>query len=212
MKKKLIAGILSLVAVVSASVPGLAKEEDYINSTYFIPEGLGSLHTYTIWDGIKWGGDCRTLINYLGDRISDSYGIVTYGDAFAGATTSTFGNVGDILLVLNRNSCVYPVCIADEKCQTYTAWDSNPANMWGHHNGQCIVEFEIIGSCRGQLYNGTGGYIGEAMNDDIYKIINLGSVYDDPSLLDGNVLREKAKDAGLGGYKMLTTPWDGYII
>lgn len=212
MKKKLITGVLSTVMLIMASITGFAEADDYLSSTYFVPEGLGSMHTYTIWDGIRWGGDCRTLINYLGDNVSDSYGIVTYGDAFAGATTSTFGKVGDVLLVLNRNSCVYPVCIADEKCQYYTSYDHNPANMWGHHGGKDIVEFEVLRSCTRQLYNGSGSYISDALNNSIYKIVNLGSVYDDISLINGDTLREKAKDIGLGGYKMLTTPWDGYII
>lgn len=180
--------------------------------TYFIPEGLGSSHTYTIWDRIRWGGDCRVLINKLNGRIGDSYGIVRYGDAFAGAMTSSFGNVGDVVLVVNYDGVVYPVCIADEKSQRYCAWDHNPANTFGHLNGKDIVEFEVLKSCVPSLYNGTGSYVSELMNRNIYKIINIGSIYDDDTIVNADVIRSKARAHGLGGYLMLTSPYDGYSI
>lgn len=180
--------------------------------TYFIPAGLGSMHTYTIWDGIKWGGNCRRLINTLNGNIGDSYGIVRYGDAFAGAMTSSFGNVGDVVLVVNYDGIVYPVCIADEKSQVYCAWDHNPANTFGHWNGKDIVEFEVLKCCTGSLYKGSGSYVSELMNKNIYKIINIGSVYDDSSIITDDTIHKKARAHGLGGYLMLTSPYGGYGI
>lgn len=89
------------------------------SSIHFPPSGLGSIHTYTIWDGIKWGGNCGYLINFAKNHntLSDTYGIVKYGEYFAGATTTTFGNVGDMLLVVETDGYVYPVIIADTKNQ-----------------------------------------------------------------------------------------------
>lgn len=180
--------------------------------TYFIPEGLGKMHTYTIWDRIRWGGDCRTLINTVGDKIGDSYGIVRYGDTFAGAMTTSFGNVGDVVLVVNYDGVVYPVCIADTKSQVYCAWDHNPANTFGHWGGKDIVEFEVLKSCTKSLYNGSGSYVSELMNRYVYKIINIGSIYDDASIIDDSTIHNKALAHGLGGYLMLTSPYGGYTI
>lgn len=205
-------GLTNIVAKANAEVNYEAlKDASY---TWFIPQGLGSLHTYTVWDGIKWGGDCRNLINHVTSyaEISDSYGIVTYGDAFAGATTSTYGEVGDVYLVVNEGGIVYPVCMADTKSQVYCAWDNSPANMWGHQNGNCIVEFEILSSCVWSLYKGSGGYVSEPLNRDVYKVINIGSAFEDISLLDREVQMDYARANGLGGYTFMVNPYEGVTI
>ena len=159
----------------------------------FPPENLGTLHTYTVWDKIRWGGDCRKLINYANDMdaISDSYGIVTYGKYFAGALTSTFGDVGDMLLVVQKHGIVYPVIIADIKNQ-----NDYGCTVWGHQYGKCIVEFEILSSCRKSLYGESGGFISSQLANPIYKTINIGSVYDN----------------GLSGYLLLTNPYGGITV
>ena len=85
--------------------------------THFPPKGLGSVHTYTVWDKINWGGDCKKLINFVKSNgaLYDAYGIVTYGGYFAGATTSTLGKVGDMLLVVQEDGILYPVIVSDIK-------------------------------------------------------------------------------------------------
>ena len=185
----------------------------FADETYFVPKGLGSLHTYTNWDKVSWKYDSKKTIDALGENISDSYGIVRYGDTFAGAMTSTFGKVGDVVLVVNEGGIVYPVTIADEKSQRYCAWDHNPANMWGHYNGKCIVEFEVLSKWKGQAYkNGSGGYINDVINRNIYKVINIGSVLEDANCVNNEYVHEKAREHGLEGYTMLTDIVSGYVI
>ena len=207
MKKSIKTLLIALCLLVTTSTSAFADE------TYFVPEGLGNTHTYTNWDKVNWGYDCRKAINTLDGNISDSYGIVRYGDTFAGAMTSTFGNIGDVVLVVNEGGIVYPVTIADEKSQQYCAWDHNPANMWGHYKGKCIVEFEVLSRWKYQSYkNGSGGYINEYLNRDIYKVINIGSIFENVEYCTDEYIHSKAIEHGLSGYKMLTSTTDGYII
>lgn len=176
-------------------------------STQFPPKGLGKLHTYTVWDRIRWGSVCRDLINFTKeqDALSDSYGIVTYGGYFAGALTSTFGKVGDMMLVVQEGGIVYPVIMADTKNQGDIG-----CTPWGHQNGNCIVEFEILSSCRKSLYGTSGGYISDKLAKSVYKVINLGSVYDSTYYFWNP--RQACIDNGLVGYELLTNPYGGIII
>lgn len=176
--------------------------------THFPPKGLGSMHTYTVWDSQRWGGDCRKLINYIkaNSEISDAYGIVKYGEYLAGATTSTLGKVGDMLIVVQEDGIVYPVIIADTKNQ-----NDRGCTVWGHYNGKCMVEFEILSSCRKFLYGSSGSYISDYINRPIYKVINLGSVYNDTTYLHDP--RQAVLDSGLEGYFLLRSPYEGdYVV
>ena len=204
----MIAGLMvasSLTTGVTAN-SNVSIEGDH---TYFIPAGLGSLHTYTIWDKVRWGYACRDTINAMNGNIRDSYGIVRYGDTFAAALTDAYGNVGDVMLVVNYDGIVYPVCKADSKTR---AGVTGPSDFWGHQNGKDIVEFEVLSSCTWSLYHGSGTYVSDLMNKNIYKIINIGSVFDDATVVTDSVIHEKAREHGLGGYTMLTSPYGGYVI
>ena len=168
---------------------------------------MGTMHTYTVWDGINWGGDSRRLKNFIlsNDALSDSYGIVKYGGYFAGAATSTFGQVGDMLLVVETDGVIYSVIIADEKNQ-----NDRGCNIWGHHNGRDIIEFEVLSSCRKGLYNGSGWYISELINKPIYKVINLGSVFESTYYFWD--AKQACIDNGLVGYYLLDSPYGGNIV
>ena len=176
-------------------------------SIQFPPKGLGTLHTYTVWDKIRWGGDCRKLINFAKENnaLSDSYGIVTYGSYFAGALTSTFGKVGDMMLVVQEDGTVYPVIMADTKSQR-----DKGCTAWGHQYGKCMVEFEILSSCRKSLYGTSGGYISEQLAKPIYKVINLGSVYDSTYYFWNP--NQACIDNDLVGYTLLTNPYEGTVV
>lgn len=156
---------------------------------------------------MRWGGDSKYLINYGYDNglISDTYGIVTYGEYFAGATTNTFGKVGDLLLVVETDGYIYPVIIQDIKSQ----YDAG-CNVWGHYYGKDIVEFEVLSIMQGPLYHGSGHYINEYMNKPIYKVINIGNLYDDNYYFSH--LNEACRDYGLSGYTLLTTPYGGINV
>lgn len=194
---------LTIVAIIIIALlmvsPVSRAEVQVINP----PDGMGNVHTYTKWDKIKWGYDCKNLINFMGnDNISDTYGIVKYGDFWAGALTSTFGKVGDMLLVIQNDNSVYPIIIADTKHQGDTG-----CNKYGHHYGKCIVEFEILSSCKNSLYgkNG-GGYISDKINKPIKQVINLDSVYDDNKYLNNVV--QACLDNALEGCNRLISPYE----
>lgn len=169
--------------------------------------GYGTLHTYTPWDKIRWGGNCRKLLNFAKENnaVSDSYGIVTYGSYFCGALTSTYGTVGDMLLVVEEGNIVYPVIMADTKNQ-----NDRGCNAWGHQYGKCVVEFEILSSCRKSLYGTSGGYVSDILAKPIVKVINLGSVYDSTYYFWNP--KQACIDNGLEGYTLLTNPYGGEII
>ena len=202
--KILIAALFLLVLVVLGTA---GAEATSASTVVKVPQGYGTLHTYTIWDKIRWSGDCRRLINFAKERnaISDSHGIVTYGGYFCGALTSTFGKVGDMMLVIENGNIVYPVIMADTKNQ-----NDRGCSKWGHQNGKCIVEFEILSSCRRKLYGTSGGYVSEVLARPIVKVINLGSVYDSTYYFQNPV--QACIDNGLGGSILLTNPYEGEVI
>ena len=197
--KKILIFFITLIMLMNTTV--------FADFTHFPPSGLGTMHTYTVWDGISWGGDSRHLINWGRNWgfLSDSYGLVTYGDYFAGATTSTFGQVGDMLLVVETDGLVYPVIIQDHKSQ-----GDSGCTAWGHHGGKDIVEFEVLRSMRGPLYHGSGSYINDLFAHPIYKVINIGSVYENDYYLTR--VREAARDYGLQGYSLIVTPYDTEFV
>lgn len=202
-KHKRLIAIISVLLIVVACGGFCAKAA----TVQYPPQGSGTLHTYTVWDSISWGGNCRRLKNFASSNgaISDSYGIVTYGSYFCGALTSTYGKVGDMMLVVEEDNIVYPVIMADTKNQ-----DNAGCNAWGHHYGKCVVEFEILRQCRGSLYNGSGGYISDILAKPIVKVINLGSVFDSTYYFWNP--EQACLDNGLEGYTLLVNPYEGYAV
>lgn len=198
-KRQIIATIILIVLMITGTATAQAVD---------IPQGngYGKIHTYTVWDKIKWSGKCKELNKFAKTKelLSDSYGIVTIGDYFCGALTTTFGTVGDLMLVIEEDNIVYPVLMFDSKNQ-----NNKGCNAYGHQGGKCMVEFEILSSCRKSLYGKSGGYISEVLAKPIVKIINLGSIYDNKYL---NNPRQACIDNGLIGYTLLVNPYEGEII
>lgn len=164
-----------------------------VEKVHDIPSGLGNLHTYTEWDKFNWAYGCKNVINELGGKCKQQAGYITYspegfvkyGAWYAGAMTSTFGNVGDMVLIVQDDDTVYPVIIADHKCQTYTSYDNNPANMYGHMNGACMVEFQVTKN--NTIYNGSGSNAGPQFAHYIKQVINVGNVYDNKDYIENAV-------------------------
>lgn len=161
-----------------------------VEEVFNIPTGLGNLHTYTEWDKFNWAYDCKSVIIELGGVckqqaghiVYSPEGFVKYGSWYAAAMTSSFGNVGDMILIVQDNDTVFPVIIADHKCQTYTSYDHNPANMYGHLNGKCMVEFEVTKN--NTIYNGSGSNAGPQFNHYIKQVINVGNVYENKDYIE----------------------------
>ena len=204
--KRLIMLIATLLVLV---IVGTVGAEAASAATVNVPQGYGygTLHTYTVWDRIRWGGNCRKLINFAKEHnaISDSYGIVTYGSYFCGALTSTYGTVGDMMLVVEEGNIVYPVIMADTKNQ-----HDRGCNAWGHQYGKCVVEFEILSSCRKSLYGTSGGYVSDVLAKPIVKVINLGSVYDSTYYFWNP--KQACIDNGFEGCTLLTNPYGGEVV
>lgn len=144
-------------------------------ATITVPEGLGKYYTYMRWDAItNMDTEQGRLIKTAGKNY-DSEGYGRVGDRYALAMTSTFGKIGDYVDVYMSNGRVIHGIIADEKSQEYTAWDHNPANKWGHNDGQCIVEW--VTNWRNHDNPPSDG--------TVLKIVNYGSYFDYPAYANG---------------------------
>lgn len=99
--------------------------------------------------------------------------------------------------------------IMDEKSQAYTWYDNNPANKWGHNNGQDMVEFEVKKSAIAPAYKANGGTPPYGnLNHAITLIENLGSLEgfdfsDMPSVGGTSVLTQKCKSLCLSFNKFM---------
>ena len=156
----------------SESSPGVSLSP---KATITVPEGLGKYYTYMRWDAItNMDTEQGRLIKTAGKNYdSEGYGMV--GDRYALAMTSTFGKIGDYVDVYMSNGRVIHGIIADEKSQEYTAWDHNPANKWGHNDGQCIVEW--VTNWRNHDNPPSDG--------TVLKVVNYGSYFDYPAYASG---------------------------
>ena len=110
-----------------------------------IPSGLGKIKTFEAWDypmgnvGSHWDYSSKQYefwkkADGLNSFDSDGFGVVN--GSYVVAVTSTFGNVGDFIIVELENGTKIPCVIGDEKNQ-----DDPGCNKYGHINGQCILEF-----------------------------------------------------------------------
>lgn len=156
----------------SESSPGVSLSP---KATITVPEGLGKYYTYMRWDAItNMDTEQGRLIKTAGKNY-DSEGYGRVGDRYALAMTSTFGSIGDYVDVYMSNGRVIHGIIADEKSQEYTAWDHNPANKWGHNDGQCIVEW--VTNWRNHDNPPSDG--------TVLKVVNYGSYFDYPAYANG---------------------------
>lgn len=108
-----------------------------------IPAGLGKIHTYMGWQMITAPSSQQYKLREEAGMNFDEEGFGIIGDRYVIACTTTFGNVGDCVDFVQEDGSVIKCVIGDIKSQEYVPWDHNPANQWGHNNGQCIVEFVV---------------------------------------------------------------------
>ena len=143
----------SMAGITTASSRG-STSRDIVNSTRIningvegtvidIPDGLGSVHTYMGWQMITAPSSNQYKLREEAGMNFDEEGFGIIGDRYVIACTTTFGNVGDCVDFVQEDGSVLKCVIGDIKSQEYVAWDHNPANKWGHNNGQCIVEFVV---------------------------------------------------------------------
>lgn len=176
-------------------------------------QGVGKSHSYTPFDENGYLGSAlgywdtssnawklfKKLLD-SGDLSTDENGIYTYKGARLVAMTSTFGKAGDVMRYTQDDGSVFYGIIMDEKSQEYTSYDHNPANKWGHNNGQDIVEFEVKKSAIAPAYKANGGTPPYGnLNHAITLIENLGSLEgfdfsDMPSVGGTSVLTQKMQE------------------
>lgn len=176
-------------------------------------QGVGKSHSYTAFDENGYLGSSlgywdtsssawklfKKLLD-SGDLSTDENGIYTYKGARLVAMTSTFGKPGDVMRYTQDDGSVFYGIIMDEKSQAYTSYDHNPANKWGHNNGQDMVEFEVKKSAIAPAYKANGGTPPYGnLNHAITLIENLGSLEgfdfsDMPSVGGTSVLTQKMQE------------------
>lgn len=108
-----------------------------------VPAGLGKVHTYMGWQMITAPSSNQYKLREEAGMNFDEEGFGIIGGRYVIACTTTFGNVGDCVDFVQEDGSVLKCVIGDIKSQEYVPWDHNPANKWGHNNGQCIVEFVV---------------------------------------------------------------------
>lgn len=151
--------------------------------TIQIPEQYGhggyTITAYDQFDG-KWAaGTAQSRVNALWHATGAQWneGIATINGRYLIACTSTFGKVGDMVDFYLDDGTKIPCIIADEKSQEVTPWDHDPANKWGHNDGQCVIEFEVQYSWYRRYGNpGNGAWKGEWGGKRVASATNGGSV------------------------------------
>ena len=157
----------------------LADQNLFAEKTINIPSGLGKQHTYMGWQMITNQTSNQYKFRETVGMNFDSEGFGKVGDRYVIACTSTFGNVGDLVDFKQSDGTIIKGIIGDIKSQQVTSYDRNPANMWGHNDGQCIVEFVVD---KNTWYNSGHVNPGNAechpeWNDFIISATNYGSYY-----------------------------------
>lgn len=148
--------------------------------TIEIPKGLGSVHSYMGWQKITSETSNQYKFRAKVGQNFDDEGFGRVGDRYVVACTSTYGNVGDYVDFYQEDGTIIHGVIGDIKSQ-----GDRGCTKWGHNNGHCIVEFVVN---KDTWYrNGSGNHANPGSpnchpewNQDITKVINLGSYYDNP--------------------------------
>lgn len=113
-----------------------------------IPKEFGNSgkFSYTVINDIKWDSNfdpAKVYDKWIESGSTELNSIATIDDRYLIACTSTYGNIGDKINFYLDDGTVIKGIMMDEKAQVYCDYDHNPANKWGHLDGQQIVEFEI---------------------------------------------------------------------
>lgn len=117
-----------------------------------IPEEYGNagFFTYTNITKFNWVYNQKKVYDiWIQKGAQTDRNVAMIDGRYLIACTSTFGNVGDKIDFYLGNGVKLETIMFDEKSQTYEAWDHNPANKWGHNDGQQILEFEITSAPNG---------------------------------------------------------------
>ena len=192
---------------INGNFGGTAKIELPVQFVIEVPSGLGKSYSYETWNREEYGYtawlyDQKRLIETAksrGDYSFDSEGYGKVGERYAVAMTSTFGAVGDYVDIYCADGTIYKAVIGDEKSQEYVDWDHDPANKYGHDNGQTIVEFMTN-------WPATPIHANRPGNGGVTKVVNYGSYFDNPEYASGRTMSSyAASGSGESGQKEITS-------
>lgn len=161
---------------------------------FAIPEGYGDLYTVTCYGEKGWfivDGDAGHWVSvgagsgqkavhdaWVGAGCEYEDGFAVLDGRYLIATTVLFGKPGDMVDFYLEDGTVLNCTIADTKCEEVTDWDNNPANMWGHLDGRCVVEFEVHPQFYFQFGNpGTDEWHPE-LQQSVRSSTSIGSIFD----------------------------------
>lgn len=142
-----------------------------------------------------------------GNITANSKRMICYGEWLASAMVAQLGgtqgnpeknlNIGDFVFIIQDNGTFYPIILTDTKVQfNSTYYDPNPANEWGHDNGQCMVEFQGHTSSWRDVPSTPSEF-----DHYIKQVYVVGNVYTTPEYL--NDIEKAAKDVGLDPANMI---------
>ena len=140
-----------------------------------IPKGMGKIHTYMGWQKVTMKGSQQYAFREAAGMTFDSEGFAVVDNRYVIACTTTFGNIGDYVDFYQIDGTVVPCIIGDFKNQNDAG-----CNVYGHLNGECIVEFVVDQNSwygNGHANPGTASCHPE-WNKTIVKAENVGSFYD----------------------------------
>lgn len=151
-----------------------------------IPSGLGSVHTYMGWQCITSTSSAQYKLRQQAGMNFDEEGFGRINGRYVIACTSTYGQVGDYVDFYQEDGSVIQCIIGDIKNQSDAG-----CNEWGHSNGECIIEFVVD---KNSWYSTEKGGSASSMhinpghqgchpewNQNITKVVNGGSYFDNPS-------------------------------
>lgn len=143
--------------------------------TVTLPSGLGSVHSYMGWQCITATSSKQYKLREVAGMSFDEEGFAKIGDRYVVAVTTTFGNVGDYIDVYQEDGTVIKCIIGDIKNQNDAG-----CTVWGHNNGQCVVEFVVNKS----IWYGNSMHANPGTatchpewNQNITKIVNKGNYF-----------------------------------
>ena len=206
----LIVGTTIVVGVLGGSDPDQGSSG---GKTIIIPEPYGTLFTVTCYDEFDGRWDSGTKQAEVCQRWHDAGAVYTDGIATIDgrmliACTSKYGNVGDSIDFYLDDGTKLECIMADEKSQSDAG-----CNEWGHDNGLCVLEFEVLGEYY-YKYGNPGmstSWKGEWLGKRVCKAVNLSS---GGSSTVTSAQRQAAINAAKGllgeGYTHNNSPGEGF--
>ena len=137
-------GLVILIVLLAVSVLFAYFYTNY-RRVIIIPDGCGTFATRE-WD-LNYYECAEGSDQYEVDKLwhqegtQDEKGFQKLYGRYLIACTDTFGKVGDKIDFYMSDGTVLECIIYDLKSQEKAFYDQNPADKWGHHHGQVVMEF-----------------------------------------------------------------------